>query len=230
MKLFNFLLLCLILTSCTNIEIISEEQGTSMIQEEKKMFPYVIINNENCQNRDILTRPAEEVTFPLTKEDREIIEQLIYQFRHEENCAGLAAPQIGFSKRIIIFSVPEDTKEHRIDAFDTISETLLINPTYKPLSDKKTLDWEACFSVNDYGGEVERFTHIYYEGFDINGKEIKGEAKGFLARLIQHEIGHLNGQLFIHLFKPNSRQGTLEEIRAIHRSEFEAMKKASVQE
>ncbi|OJX12249.1 MAG: hypothetical protein BGO77_03620 [Caedibacter sp. 37-49] len=201
-----------------------------MIQEEKKMFPYVIINNENCQNRDILIKAAEEVTFPLTKEDREITEQLIYQFRHEENCAGLAAPQIGFSKRIIIFSVPEETKEHRVDAFDTISETLLINPTFKPLSDKKRLDWEACFSVNDYGGEVERFIHVYYEGFDINGKEIKGEAKGFLARLIQHEIGHLNGQLFIHLLKPNARQGTLEEIRAVRRSELEAMKKASAQE
>ncbi len=230
MRLFSFMLSCLILTSCTNMGILLEEQGTNMGPEEKKMLPYVVVNDENCQNLDILTSPAEAVKFPLTDEDREIAEQLIYQFRHEENCAGLAAPQIGFSKRIIIFSVPEDTKEHRVDAFDTIPETLLINPTYKPFGDKKSLDWEACFSVNDYGGEVERFTNIYYEGFDINGKKIKGQAKGFLARLIQHEIGHLNGQLFIHLLKPNARQGTLEEIRAIRRSEFKAKKEASAQE
>ncbi len=59
--------------------------------------------------------------------------------------------------------------------------------------------------------------------------KVEGEAIGFLARLIQHEIGHLNGQLFIHLLKPNARQGTLEEIRAIHRSEFEAKKEAFAQ-
>lgn len=191
------------------------------------MLPYVV-NDENCQNRDILLKSAEQLKFPLAKEDRQIITQLIYQFRHEENCAGLAASQIGFSKSMIIFSVPENTKEHRIDAFDTAPETLLINPAYKPLGDKKTLDWEACFSVDNYAGEVERFTHIHYEGFDTQGKKIEGEAKGFLARLIQHEIDHINGCLYIHLLKPDARQGKLKEVRAIRQAELAAKKELHI--
>jgi len=213
-----------LLSTCTTIKLASDGQEITMTQE-KKMLPYVVSNDENCQNRDILTKPAEQVKFPLNNEDRKIIEQLIYQFRHEENCAGLAAPQIGFSKRIIIFSVPEEVKDYRIDAFDTLPETLLINPTYKPLGEEKTLDWETCFSVNDYGGEVERFTHIYYEGFDANGNKIENEAKGFLARLIQHETDHINGRLYIHLLKPEARQGKLEEVRTIRKAELAAKKK-----
>jgi peptide deformylase len=198
------------------------------VTQEKKMLPYVIINDDNCKNRNILIKTAEDVTFPLSEEDREIVELLTYQFRNEENCAGLAAPQIGFSKRVIIFSVPEEVQNYRVDATSVMPETLLINPVYKPIGSQRTLDWEACFSVKDYGGEVERFTHIHYEGFDINGNKVEGEATGFPARLIQHEIGHLNGQLFIHLLKPNARQGNLEKIREIHRSELAEKKETYV--
>lgn len=197
------------------------------MSQVRNLFPYIAINDENCPYRDILRKPAEELKFPLLIEDQKIVEFLTYQFRNEENCAGLAAPQIGFSKRIIIFSVPEVIKNYRFDVTDVIPETLLINPSYKPLGNETTLDWESCFSVNNYGGEVERFTHISYEGFDINGKKVVGEAKGFLARLIQHETDHINGRLYIDLLKPDARQGKLEEIRAIRQSELATKKEIS---
>ncbi|MBN9413501.1 MAG: peptide deformylase [Candidatus Paracaedimonas acanthamoebae] len=197
-----------------------------MIQA-KKLLSYIAINDENCPQRDILIKPSEEVKFPLSVEDQKIVELLTYQFHHEENCAGLAAPQIGFSRRMVIFSVPEEIKNYRFDVIDTIPETLLINPLYKPLGEETTLDWESCFSVNDYGGEVERFTHIYYEGSDIMGRKVTGEAKGFLARLIQHEIDHINGRLYIHLLKPDARQGKLDEILTLRKAELAAKKTLS---
>ena len=78
-----------------------------------------------------------------------------------------------------------------------LPKSIWINPSFKPVSKKKTIDWEACFSVDGVKGEVPRFTEILYEAWTPDGKKVKGRVKGFLARLIQHEIDHLNGILFI---------------------------------
>lgn len=160
---------------------------------------YVIINDSTCAKRDVLRTPAEAVTFPLNEETRKVIQHLEEKYDLEENCAGLAAPQIGYNTRVIVFAVEpdEEIKSLRPDLSDTMPKSIWINPSYIPLSEDKTVDWEACFSVNDLAGRIPRFTEISYEAWTVNGKKIQGKAKGFLARLIQHEIDHLNGNLFI---------------------------------
>lgn len=163
-------------------------------------FPsYVVINDPTSPNKDVLRRPAETVTFPLSQENKDIIAVLAKKFDKEENCAGLAAPQIGFNKRIIIFAVPDDPelKKWHPDLTETMKRTIWINPTYEPVGKEKSKDYEGCFSVHDLAGAIPRFKTIRYTAYTPEGQLVKGIAHGFLARVIQHEVDHINGKLFI---------------------------------
>lgn len=114
---------------------------------------------------------------------------------------GLAAPQIGVGKRLVIFEVPgerilgEDKGSGDPDDVG-IPSTVLINPVIEPLSMETELGWEGCLSVPGLRGLVPRYTHIRYQGLDINGNRIDVEAKGFHARVVQHECDHLDGILY----------------------------------
>ena len=127
---------------------------------------------------------------------------------------GLAAPQIGFSKQAIIFAVGDtpEIKKWRPDISDTLPKSIWLNPCYTPINDQKNSDYESCFSVGEWAGEVERFKSINYTAYLPNGECIYGSARGFLARAIQHEIDHLNGILFIDLV-PKDKLLTIEEYR-----------------
>ncbi|AMP20524.1 peptide deformylase [endosymbiont 'TC1' of Trimyema compressum] len=96
---------------------------------------------------------------------------------------GLAAPQIGISKRVII-----------VDDGNGLIE--VINPEIVKC-DGEAVGEEGCLSVPDRMGQVKRFTSVTVRGFDINGNSITIEAEDLLARILQHEIDHLNGILFI---------------------------------
>jgi peptide deformylase len=160
---------------------------------------YVVINDPKCPNRDVLRQPAKTLSFPLTEEDKKDIETLVDKYDQEDNCAGLAAPQIGISKRIIVFAVHDDPqlKKWRPDLTDTMPKTLWINPSYEPVEEDKHIDYEGCFSVNDVTGPVPRFKTIRYKAYTLEGNSVEGIVHGFLARLIQHEVDHLNGRCFI---------------------------------
>jgi peptide deformylase len=95
---------------------------------------------------------------------------------------GLAAPQVGISKRIIVCDVGEGPLK-------------LINPKILNYEGEE-LAVEGCLSLPNLFGEVERFTKIWVKGLNENGKVCKFEAQGWLARVIQHEIDHLEGILF----------------------------------
>jgi peptide deformylase len=125
------------------------------------------------------------------------------KFDQEKNCSGLAAPQIGISKRAIIFRVENDEnlKKWRSNLEQFMPKTILINPLCTPIGEDTNDDYEGCFSVDNVAGLVTRANKISYSAMDIDGNTITGEAKGFLARVIQHEIDHLNGVLFIDLAK-----------------------------
>ena len=75
-------------------------------------------------------------------------------------------------------------------------KTIWINPTYQPVGHEKHTDYEGCFSVRDFVGEVPRYKTIRYTAYTPEGQHVEGTAAGFLARLIQHEIDHLNGRCF----------------------------------
>jgi peptide deformylase len=108
--------------------------------------------------------------------------------------AGLAAPQIGVSKRICIvrnfFLDPLD--EHKILSEDIV----LINPKIVSTSKETDIDWEGCLSVPNAYGKVERYSKVKVSAIGIDGKDIRFKASDFLARTIQHEIDHLDGILF----------------------------------
>lgn len=106
---------------------------------------------------------------------------------------GLAAPQIGIPLRIVIFSVDQNS---RYPDAESIPRTILINPIIEPLDNDVESGWEGCLSVPKMRGLVERYTHIVYSGFDEVQNPIKKEAGGFHARVVQHEIDHLDGILY----------------------------------
>jgi peptide deformylase len=165
----------------------------------------------------VLRTPAKTVTFPLDSEAQQFIQNL-QSFFHDlksplGNPAGLAAPQVGHALRIIIIQVPESAEAKRKDVYDVVPPTVLINPTYTPIEAAgESKDWEGCFSVPDKMGEVYRYNEIHYTAYTPEGKQISAVARGFLARLIQHEVGHLNAELYIDRLRPDCRYDSVENV------------------
>jgi len=109
----------------------------------------------------------------------------------EEHGVGLAGPQVGILKRIIVIHVPEG-----YDDDDDPEQTLtLINPEIVKAGGSE-LDFEGCLSFPDLIGEVQRYRWVNVKTLDEEGKARRFKAKGILARIIQHEIDHLDGILF----------------------------------
>jgi peptide deformylase len=109
------------------------------------------------------------------------------------NGAGLAAPQIGVSRRVVIFGVEANP---RYPDAEPVPATVLINPVIEPLTQHTEDGWEGCLSVPGMRGLVSRCTHLRYSGFDQHGKQLTREAHGFHARVVQHECDHLDGILY----------------------------------
>jgi peptide deformylase len=109
------------------------------------------------------------------------------------NGAGLAAPQIGVSRRVVIFGVEANP---RYPDAEPVPTTVLINPVIEMLTQQTEDGWEGCLSVPGMRGLVSRYTRLRYAGFDQHGKPIAREAHGFHARVVQHECDHLDGILY----------------------------------
>jgi peptide deformylase len=107
--------------------------------------------------------------------------------------AGLAAPQIGVNLRLVIFGFG---KLQRYPDAPAVPETVLINPVLKPLSEEMEEGFEGCLSVPGLRGSVPRYTRLHYEGFDQFGRPISRDVDGFHARVVQHEVDHLDGILY----------------------------------
>ena len=109
------------------------------------------------------------------------------------NGAGLAAPQIGISWRVVIFGVEANP---RYPDAEPVPTTVLINPAIEILTQQTEDGWEGCLSVPGMRGLVSRYTRLRYTGFDQHGKPLTREAHGFHARVVQHECDHLDGILY----------------------------------
>jgi len=107
--------------------------------------------------------------------------------------AGLAAPQIGVSQRLVIFGVEHNPRYPEVEP---IAETVLINPIIEVLDQNTEDGWEGCLSVPRLRGKVPRYRSIRYRGFDIRGGLIERVVEGFHARVVQHECDHLDGILY----------------------------------
>jgi peptide deformylase len=109
------------------------------------------------------------------------------------NGAGLAAPQIGVGLRVVIFGFEENP---RYPEADPVPFTVLINPQLTPLGDVQDEGWEGCLSVPGMRGLVPRYRELRYTGFDATGNPIDRSVKDFHARVVQHEVDHLDGILY----------------------------------
>lgn len=107
--------------------------------------------------------------------------------------AGIAAPQIGVSQRVIIFGVG---KNPRYPDAEEIPYTVLVNPQLNVVGEEMEDGWEGCLSVPGMRGVVPRHTQLRYTGFDPYGNKISRVAHGFHARVVQHEYDHLDGILY----------------------------------
>jgi len=107
--------------------------------------------------------------------------------------AGIAAPQIGVGARVVIFELQDNPRYPHISP---VPYTVLVNPTLTALTQEESEGWEGCLSVPGMRGLVPRITRVRYQGFDLNGAPIDRTVEGFHARVVQHEVDHLDGILF----------------------------------
>ena len=142
----------------------------------------MILPLQTGQNNPILRRKAREVK-EITPEIKRLILDMKETMEKAEGL-GLAGPQIGCSVRVII-AKPDD------------KTIVLINPKIKNFSRKKVIAEEGCLSLPNQFYLIERPAEIKVEGLDQRAKKIKIKADGLLARIIQHEIDHLDGVLII---------------------------------
>ncbi len=124
------------------------------------------------------------------------LENLLVDMRdtmRDLNGAGLAAPQIGVGLRVVIFGTDANP---RYPEAETVPYTVLINPRLTPVGEEMADGWEGCLSVPGLRGVVPRYRQLRYVGWDAQGQEIDRTVNDFHARVVQHEVDHLDGILY----------------------------------
>jgi len=147
----------------------------------------------------VLSRIAQPVADPTAPEIRALVANMV-ETMIDANGAGLAAPQVYVPLRVVIFQAPPERAPEGIDeeeSYDhTAALTVLINPEIEHLGDAMEEGWEGCLSVPGLRGLVPRHSEIIYRGVGLDGQKIERRAKGFHARVVQHECDHLDGMLY----------------------------------
>jgi peptide deformylase len=140
----------------------------------------------------VLRRKAKKITV-FDKDLQTLIDNMVETMRKAPG-VGLAAPQISVSTRLIVVEYGEDDE----DGNEVAPKKLyaVINPEIVLMSDEVEKGIEGCLSIPGLVGEVERSTKITVKGLNRFGKPVKITAEGWLARIFQHEIDHLEGVLF----------------------------------
>ncbi len=146
------------------------------------------------ENDEILRKKSKEVE-KIDERIKVLVDDMV-ETMHKYNGLGLAAPQVGVLKRIVV-----------IDLYDDKGVIVLINPVIIKEKGKQIVE-EGCLSFPNKFAKVERPEQITVEALNINGEKIKLTGKGLLAQALAHEIDHLNGELFMDKIIP----GTLEII------------------
>ncbi|WP_018295584.1 peptide deformylase [Corynebacterium lubricantis] len=151
----------------------------------------------------VLTTRSSEVTTFDSSLDR-LVEDML-ETMDDAGGVGLAANQIGLTKRIFVFDctgIESGLRGH------------IINPVWEPLDDTVQIGSEGCLSIPDISMDTERYDNVVVRGQDSRGRNISIQASGLLARCIQHETDHLDGVLFLKRLDPQSRKEAMGIIRA----------------
>jgi peptide deformylase len=167
--------------------------------------------------REIVTYPfpvLKEQAKPVTEFGKEL-EELVADMGETMYAApgvGLAAPQIGIPLQLAVIDITRKSEEKQL--------IVLVNPRIIRGEGEETEE-EGCLSVRDYAAKVKRYKKIWVEAQDIQGNPLNFEAEDFFARVIQHELDHLNGTLFIHRISPLKRSLYLKKLKKLLKSEAE---------
>jgi len=126
----------------------------------------------------------------------------MFEVMDREEGVGLAAPQIGIQKRVFVWRHPETEERY-----------VLVNPRIVERSEETVIAEEGCLSIPGRVMQVERSERIVVEGSDVSGAPVTVEATGLLARIMQHEIDHLEGSLILDRTSAEERRRVLKELR-----------------
>ena len=159
----------------------------------------------------VLARRAAPVPDPTAPAIQRLVADMIETMRDAQG-AGLAAPQVHVPLRVVVFQAPGERNDPRLSENTGLSEdpelsenerfeaeaplTVLINPEITVLDKSLEGGWEGCLSVPGLRGFVERPRAIRYSGFDTQGRKLERIARGFHARVVQHECDHIEGILY----------------------------------
>lgn len=167
--------------------------------------------------RQIVTLPApilRRKARPVTRFDQDLqtlIDDMIDTMRNAPG-VGLAAPQVGVTERVIVVEYEENDEEENSPK----KLYIMLNPEIKKFSKEMETGVEGCLSVPGWQGEVERSLSVEVKGLNRHGQHMKVKASGWLARIFQHEIDHINGVVFtdlaIKVWKPEPEQPPLDNV------------------
>lgn len=150
----------------------------------------------------VLRRKAKKVD-KITPEIRQLIDDMIETMRAAPG-VGLAAPQVGVSERVIVVEYADDDDEAADDQPAKKKLYALINPEVVWASDERVDGTEGCLSIPGWLGDVSRHEAVAVKGLNRSGQRVKINAQGWLARIFQHEIDHLDGVLYIDRLIPET--------------------------
>lgn len=160
----------------------------------------------------VLSKRSEEIDINnINQEVLDLIEDLKATIEYSNGKAlGIAAPQIGVNKRVIVVGAKKEDIVYN-DSKD-IPLTVMINPSWVKLSDDTDIQYEGCMSVPVLRGRVERYTKIELTYYTETGEKVVKEIDNFFARLIQHECDHLDGIVYLERVKEHNGFATLENV------------------
>jgi peptide deformylase len=173
-------------------------------------------NDEGVNEKatSLLRKKSIEVSAPLDKESREAIQTLVDSFLGRDDASGLSAPQIGISKRIVVFrnkGFDEKDKVKNPNDFE-----VLVNPRITQARGEKVTMAEGCLSCPEIQVEVSRFPEIKVRALNAKGEKISKRYLDYVARVVQHELDHLDGKLIVdyggNLYYPKDKQDFFEKL------------------
>jgi peptide deformylase len=184
----------------------ADEAGQVIVEETEELDP-----EEDAKRRMALAQirqypdsalrlPAREVA-AIDDDVRRLAGRMI-DLMHDAHGVGLAGNQIGTLRRVFVFQNGDDP--------DPIA---VVNPTLADRSEETSLDDEGCLSLHGVLVPVERSASVTLEGLDLDGKELRLELEGLPARVVQHEVDHLDGVLIIDRTDPQSRKRAMATLR-----------------
>ena len=132
--------------------------------------------------------------------DLKRLAERLEQLMHDATGVGLAATQIGILQRVFVF-----TRDDEVIA--------VVNPVFKDLSEETDVDDEGCLSLQGVTVPVERHVSLTLEGKDVDGDDVRFELEGHAARVVQHELDHLDGTLIIERTTDEARKEALATLR-----------------